>query len=49
LTESYLTERFGGRAPADPAVDLRNLRLALQRSNKRSQSKNRGGFVASHR
>ena len=30
LTESYLCERFGGRAPADPAVDLRDLRHALR-------------------
>jgi hypothetical protein len=32
LTESYLNERFGGRPPADPAVDLRNLRQALRGS-----------------
>jgi hypothetical protein len=32
LTESYLRERFGGRRPADPAVDLRNLRQALRGS-----------------
>jgi transglutaminase-like putative cysteine protease len=32
LTESYLSERFGGRPPADPAVDLRNLRQALRGS-----------------
>ena len=32
LTESYLCERFGGRQPADPAVDLRNLRQALRGS-----------------
>jgi transglutaminase-like putative cysteine protease len=30
LTESYLCERFGGRQPADPAVDLRDLRQALR-------------------
>jgi hypothetical protein len=49
LTESYLAERFGGRAPADPAVDLRNLRLALRHSNKRSQSQDSGAFVDSYR
>jgi hypothetical protein len=32
LTESYLGERFGGRPPADPAVDLRDLRQALRGS-----------------
>ena len=32
LTESYLTERFGGRAPADPSLDLRALRQALSRT-----------------
>jgi transglutaminase-like putative cysteine protease len=30
LTESYLTERFGGRAPTDPAADLRDLRQGLR-------------------
>jgi hypothetical protein len=30
LTESYLCERFGGRAPAAPEVDLRDLRQALR-------------------
>jgi transglutaminase-like putative cysteine protease len=38
LTESYLTERFGGRPPADPAVDLRDLRQALRNSKRGSQS-----------
>jgi hypothetical protein len=49
LTESYLTERFGGRAPANPEVDLRDLRQALRRSNKRSQSKESGTIAVSHR
>jgi transglutaminase-like putative cysteine protease len=30
LTESYLCERFGGRAPTAPEVDLRDLRQALR-------------------
>ena len=38
LTESYLTERFGGRPAADPAVDLRDLRQALRSSKRASQS-----------
>jgi len=42
LTESYLTERFGGRAPADPAVDLRDLRKALRRSRQSAQSNDSG-------
>ena len=47
LTESYLSERFGGHAPADPAVDLRALRQALRSSNPYPQSKNSGTFVVS--
>ena len=49
LTESYLTERFGGRPPADPAVDLRDLRQALRSSNQGSQLQDPGASVASHR
>jgi len=49
LTESYLTERFGGRAPANPEVDLRDLRQALRRSNKRSPSKGSSAPAAPHR
>jgi len=47
LTESYLAERFGGRAPADPATDLRDLRQALRTSKQASRSKNSEGFAAS--
>jgi hypothetical protein len=47
LTESYLSERFGGRAPVNPEVDLRDLRQALRRSNNRSPSKDSGSFVVS--
>jgi len=39
LTESYLVERFGGRPPADPRVDLRDLRQALRHSNAVSRSR----------
>jgi len=38
LTESYLRERFGGRPPAAAASDLHELRLALRRSQRRSQT-----------
>jgi hypothetical protein len=47
LTESYLSERFGSRPPVNPEVDLRDLRQALRRSNKRSPSKDSGIFVVS--
>jgi hypothetical protein len=47
LTESYLSERFGGRAPVDPEIDLRDLRQALRRSNKRLRSKDSGSFAIS--
>jgi transglutaminase-like putative cysteine protease len=47
LTESYLGERFGGRAPVDPEVDLRDLRRALRRSNKRLSAKDSGSFAVS--
>jgi transglutaminase-like putative cysteine protease len=47
LTESYLAERFGGRAPADPATDLHDLRQALRASKQASHSKNSEGFAAS--
>jgi hypothetical protein len=47
LTESYLTERFGGRPPANPEIDLRDLRHALRRSSKRSPSKDSENFVVS--
>jgi transglutaminase-like putative cysteine protease len=47
LTESYLRERFGGRAPANPEIDLRDLRRALRRSSKRAPAKDSENFVAS--
>jgi hypothetical protein len=47
LTESYLAERFGGRAPADPATDLRDLRLALTKSKQALRSKSAGGIANS--
>jgi len=47
LTESYLAERFGGRAPADPATDLHDLHQALRTSKQASRSKNSEGFAAS--
>jgi transglutaminase-like putative cysteine protease len=47
LTESYLGERFGGRTPIDPATDLRDLRHALRRTNRRPHAKESGGAVVS--
>jgi transglutaminase-like putative cysteine protease len=47
LTESYLRERFGGRQPADPTTDLRDLRRALRNSNKGPQPPGSGAFNAS--
>ncbi len=47
LTESYLLERFGGRRPADPATDLRDLRRALRGSKQGQQAQGSGTFTAS--
>ncbi len=47
LTESYLGERFGGRAPVDPERDLRDLRRALRNSNKRSPARDSGSLALS--
>ncbi|HEX9815183.1 MAG TPA: DUF3488 and transglutaminase-like domain-containing protein [Myxococcota bacterium] len=46
LTESYLSERFGGHPPADPARDLRDLRRELRRSSKGSRSPDPGAAPA---
>jgi len=47
LTESYLSERFGGRAPREPELDLRELRRALRRSDKRSRAEDSGSSSVS--
>jgi transglutaminase-like putative cysteine protease len=45
LTEGYLAERFGGRAPADPTLHLRDLRQALRSRRRGSQSQSTSDSV----
>ena len=49
VAEGVHTGPGGGRAPVNPEIDLRDLRQALRRSNRRSQSKESSTFAVSHR